>query len=231
MNTDMNFKDLSNYTSKGLDSIHNTNTKEILDMAFDNSIDQESLRSIRKALQFDEEIDLIRLAKDHKSYVDSLKQPKVVKIPKATTDVIESSPVGGRQSGLARYREILRQLKEANRPRGVVSGGRREIASKLLKMNGDPFSRDDVREAVRRIAKGVREVKKAPRTLSQGLKNYNKVLRTIRELYPYSYRDAQRLASTTYRSGINPNSEIEIIKAIQQADEQRFADIQAEFNR
>ena len=80
-------------------------------------------------------------------------------------------------------------------------------------------------------AKGRKRVERAPRTLSQGLQNYHKVLRTVRDLYPYRYRDAQKLASKIYKSGIDPNSKIEIMKDIQRADEQRFTNLQSEFNR
>ena len=40
----------------------------------------------------------------------------------------------------------------------------------------------------------------------KGLQNYNSILRTVKGLFPHSYRDSQRLASEIYRSGVNPNS-------------------------
>ena len=55
------------------------------------------------------------------------------------------------------------------------------------------------------------KVIKKPRTISKSLQEYNQILRTVRELYPYGYRHAQKLASEMYRSGIDSKSEIAIM--------------------
>ena len=50
-------------------------------------------------------------------------------------------------------------------------------------------------------------------------------MRTIRELYPYSYRDAQRLASTIYKSGIDADSEIEIMREESRVSRRRYREL------
>ena len=63
------------------------------------------------------------------------------------------------------------------------------------------------------------KIPKAPRVyrrkrvLPKGLQNYNTILRTVKGLFPHSYRDSQRLASKIYRSGVDPNSIKDTIRA------------------
>ncbi len=63
------------------------------------------------------------------------------------------------------------------------------------------------------VVKGTKVIKspKTPRTLSKGLQKYIQILRTVRGLFPYAYRDAQKLASEMYRSGVDSESEIAIM--------------------
>ena len=46
--------------------------------------------------------------------------------------------------------------------------------------------------------------------------DYNNILRTVRGLYPHSFREAQRLASDIRKSGVDPESEVAIMKAVSQ---------------
>ena len=224
----MSFKNISDYSSKDLEFSYTT--KNILDKIFDKSINRDTLLSIRRSLIFDDGLDLNKLVKDHQWYIDSLKQPKVAKTPKATkssktvlrprTKAVAKSPAKSTKSsvkvyegrqGLAKYRDILKVI--SNKAYSGIYGDKRTIASQLYRSGGDPHSINDVKEAMMITAKGRKRVERAPRTLSQGLQNYHKVLRTVREIYPYKYQDAQKLASKIYKSGIDPNSEIEIMKA------------------
>ena len=66
------------------------------------------------------------------------------------------------------------------------------------------------------VVKKAIKTSKSHRTLSKGLMEYNNILRTVRGLYPHSFREAQRLASEIRKSGVDPESEVAIMKAVSQ---------------
>ena len=68
-------------------------------------------------------------------------------------------------------------------------------------------------EKYQNIAKSTPRVYRRKRVLPKGLQNYNTILRTVKGLFPHSYRDSQRLASEIYRSGVDPNSVKDTIEA------------------
>ena len=55
-------------------------------------------------------------------------------------------------------------------------------------------------------AKSTPRIYKPKRALPQSLKSYNKIIKTVKGLFPQSYRGNQILASEIYRSGVDPNS-------------------------
>ena len=136
------------------------------------------------------------------------KASKSVKAPKEEPSAISQ--------GYKKYEQILKTIGELY---SYKYGERRKLASTIYRSGVDPTSLSEVMKA-EEISKRPKP-KREPRTLSQETRNYHKVLRTIRELYPYSYRDAQQLASTIYRSGAD--SEIEIMK-----EESRIRDVDTE---
>ena len=137
---------------------------------------------------------------------------KMVEMPKDEPSAISQ--------GYNRYQQILRTIGELYSYKyGDI---RRRLASEVYKSGTDPNSRAEIKEAEQKIAKGHKRSKRTPRTLSQGLQNYHKVLRTVRDLYPYRYQDAQKLASKIHKSGIDSNSEIEIMKEESRISRRRY---------
>ena len=55
--------------------------------------------------------------------------------------------------------------------------------------------------------------KKEPSAISQGYREHEQILKTIGELYSNKYGERRKLASIIYRSGMDPTSLSEVMKA------------------
>ncbi len=85
------------------------------------------------------------------------------------------------------------------------------IAMRSALRNGNHRKNDTKNSFTKNNDVKVAKSSKSPRTLSKGLQMYNQILRTVRGLFPYDYRNAQKLSSELYRSGVDSESEIAIM--------------------